>query len=62
MDVTNESDEKILTAQWGVFIVGAGGFGGKTASDSLVPLAIAPKRQPDVSFEYKTSIDQVTIY
>ncbi len=59
VEVTDESDEKILTAQWAAFIVGAGNFGGRTSSESLVPLVPPPNREPDVSLQYKTSIDQV---
>ena len=59
MDVTDESKEKVLSAQWSLFIVGSGGFGGKRTSDHLVPTVDAPKRPADASLQTKTSIDQV---
>jgi len=62
VDVTDEAKEKVLTCQWSIFVVGAGGFGGKRTSDHIVPTVEAPKRPADASLEYKTSIDQAALY
>ena len=51
--------EKVLSTQWSFFIVGAGGFGGKRSSDQIIPIVDPPKRKPDASLQYKTSVDQV---
>lgn len=59
MEVFDETTEKIVSGQWSIFVVGSGGFGGKRNSDQIVPTVDAPKRQPDSSLKYKTSIDQV---
>ena len=59
VDVLDESKEKVLSAQFGIFVVGSGGFGGKRSSEHIVPTVDAPKRNPDASVQYKTSIDQV---
>lgn len=48
-----------MSGQWSIFVVGSGGFGGKRSSDQIVPTVDAPKRQPDSSLKFKTSIDQV---
>ena len=55
----DELNEKVISAQYGIFVVGAGGFGGKRSSDMIVPTVDAPKRSADASLQYKTSIDQV---
>lgn len=55
----DELNEKVISAQYGIFVVGAGGFGGKRSSDKIVPTVDAPKRNPDASLQYKTNIDQV---
>ena len=61
VDVFDQAKEKVLTTQWSLFVVGAGGFGGKRASDQIIPTVDPPKRQPDASLQYKTSSDQVNI-
>ena len=61
VDVFDMAKEKVLTTQWSLFVVGAGGFGGKRSSDHIVPPVDPPKRQPDASLQYKTSTDQVSI-
>jgi hypothetical protein len=55
----DESGDKVVSAQWSIFVVGAGGFGGKRNSEHIVPPVDPPKRKPDASLTYKTSIDQV---
>jgi len=62
VDVTDESNEKVLSCQWSIFVVGAGGFGGKRSSDLIVPTAETPNRPADASVQYKTSIDQAALY
>jgi len=62
VDVLDESKEKVLSAQFGIFVVGSGGFGGKRSSEHIVPTVEAPKRNPDASVQYKTSIDQAALY
>jgi hypothetical protein len=41
------------------FLVGDGDFGGKRNSEHIVPHVDPPKRKPNASLTYKTSIDQV---
>lgn len=60
VEVVDETGDKVISAQWSIFVVGAGGFGGKRNSDHIVPSVDAPKRKPDASLSYKTSIDQVS--
>ena len=46
-----------------VFVVGSGGFGGPRTSDAVVAAAAKmPQRSPDVTKEFKTSIDQVIFF
>ena len=59
MEVVDESGDKVVSAQWSIFVVGAGGFGGKRNSEHIIPPVDPPKRKPDASLTYKTSIDQV---
>lgn len=61
VEVVDESAEKVVSGQWSIFVVGAGGFGGKRSSDHIIAPVDPPKRQPDASLTYKTSIDQVQI-
>ena len=60
VDVVDESKEKVVSAQYAIFVVGAGGFGGKRVSEHLVPTVETPKRAPDASLQFQTSIDQVS--
>lgn len=57
--VTDAKKKKILTAQWSVFLVGYGGFGGKSSSEHIIPTVEPPNRKPDVSVQYQTGKDQV---
>ncbi len=44
-----------------VFVVGSGGFGGPRTSEAVVAAAATmPERDPDVTKEFKTSMDQVS--
>uniref|UniRef100_A0AAR2KTX2 Peroxisomal multifunctional enzyme type 2 n=1 Tax=Pygocentrus nattereri TaxID=42514 RepID=A0AAR2KTX2_PYGNA len=58
---TYSNQELVCYNQFSVFIVGAGGFGGKRSSDkaSTVP---APNRAPDAVVEDETSRDQAALY
>lgn len=62
VDVVDESKEKVVSAQYAIFVVGAGGFGGKRVSEHLVPTVETPKRAPDASLQFQTSIDQAALY
>ncbi|XP_057365697.1 peroxisomal multifunctional enzyme type 2-like [Daphnia carinata] len=62
VEVVDETGDKVISAQWSIFVVGAGGFGGKRNSDHIVPSVDPPKRKPDASLSYKTSIDQAALY
>lgn len=57
----NEKKEKVCFNQMSIFVVGAGGFGGKRNSDKTFATAPAPKRQPDSAVQEMTSIDQVLL-
>lgn len=56
----NEKKEKVCFNQISIFLVGAGGFGGKRNSDKVFSTAQAPKRQADRTVKETTSIDQVS--
>ncbi|XP_032801144.1 peroxisomal multifunctional enzyme type 2 [Petromyzon marinus] len=58
----NENKEPICFNQFSVFVVGAGGFGGKRSSDKVKPTVAIPKRSPDASVTDKTSLDQAALY
>jgi 3-hydroxyacyl-CoA dehydrogenase/3a,7a,12a-trihydroxy-5b-cholest-24-enoyl-CoA hydratase len=48
--------------QFAVFCIGSGGFGGKSHSNELKPLAAAPRRAPDVVEVEKTGDSQAALY
>uniref|UniRef100_A0A668A8Y8 Peroxisomal multifunctional enzyme type 2 n=1 Tax=Myripristis murdjan TaxID=586833 RepID=A0A668A8Y8_9TELE len=57
---TYSGDELVCYNQWSVFVVGAGGFGGKRTSDrALVP---PPNRAPDAVVTDSTTRDQAALY
>ncbi|CAB4035610.1 peroxisomal multifunctional enzyme type 2-like [Paramuricea clavata] len=58
------SDEKgpVCFSQFAIFCVGSGGFGGKTHSNELKPLAATPSRAPDVVEVEKTGNSQAALY
>nr|XP_045609477.1 peroxisomal multifunctional enzyme type 2-like isoform X1 [Procambarus clarkii] len=58
----DEKGEPICRAQWSLFIVGDGNFGGPRKSSKAVPLYDAPQRKPDATEEVKTGIDQAALY
>ncbi|XP_077376877.1 peroxisomal multifunctional enzyme type 2 [Festucalex cinctus] len=48
--------------QFSVFVVGAGGFGGKRTSQKAKPLVPPPQRAPDVVLVDSTTNDQAALY
>ncbi|XP_037115642.1 peroxisomal multifunctional enzyme type 2 [Syngnathus acus] len=54
--------ELLCFNQWSVFVVGAGGFGGKRTSEKAKPLAPPPQRAPDVVLVDSTTNDQAALY
>lgn len=59
----DESGRLIVKNQSSVFIVGAGNFGGKREpSNDVISVQPLPKRNPDKSIQYKTSVDQAALY
>ncbi|XP_066499856.1 peroxisomal multifunctional enzyme type 2 [Hoplias malabaricus] len=59
---TYNNQELVCYNQFSVFIVGAGGFGGKRSSDKAVPTVPAPNRAPDAVIVDETSRDQAALY
>uniref|UniRef100_A0A3B4BVJ4 Peroxisomal multifunctional enzyme type 2 n=1 Tax=Pygocentrus nattereri TaxID=42514 RepID=A0A3B4BVJ4_PYGNA len=59
---TYSNQELVCYNQFSVFIVGAGGFGGKRSSDKAVSTVPAPNRAPDAVVEDETSRDQAALY
>ncbi|KAM9811156.1 peroxisomal multifunctional enzyme type 2 [Neosynchiropus ocellatus] len=63
LDVNSyHGDELICYNQWTVFVVGAGGFGGKRTSDKAKPPLPPPKRAPDAVVIDSTTRDQAALY
>ncbi|ETE61358.1 Peroxisomal multifunctional enzyme type 2 [Ophiophagus hannah] len=48
--------------QFSVFVVGAGGFGGKRSSEKAKVTVEAPKRPPDAVITEATTVDQAALY
>uniref|UniRef100_A0A6Q2ZL68 Hydroxysteroid (17-beta) dehydrogenase 4 n=1 Tax=Esox lucius TaxID=8010 RepID=A0A6Q2ZL68_ESOLU len=62
LDVHTYSGKELLCYnQFSLFIVGAGGFGGRRTSDKASPVA-PPKRDPDVVVTDATTRDQAALY
>lgn len=59
VDTYDEAGEQLAYGQITVFVVGAGGFGGKRNSSIAKPTVEPPARQPDSSMSQKTHCDQV---
>ncbi|XP_073410980.1 peroxisomal multifunctional enzyme type 2 [Dendrobates tinctorius] len=55
-------NELICYNQFSVFVVGAGGFGGKRSSSKAKETANPPSRPPDVVASDVTSVDQAALY
>uniref|UniRef100_A0A672Z2U1 Peroxisomal multifunctional enzyme type 2 n=1 Tax=Sphaeramia orbicularis TaxID=375764 RepID=A0A672Z2U1_9TELE len=63
LDVNTYSGKELVCYnQWSVFVVGAGGFGGKRNSDKAKPLLPPPKRAPDAVMIDSTTRDQAALY
>uniref|UniRef100_A0A668AKX7 Hydroxysteroid (17-beta) dehydrogenase 4 n=1 Tax=Myripristis murdjan TaxID=586833 RepID=A0A668AKX7_9TELE len=59
---TYSGDELVCYNQWSVFVVGAGGFGGKRTSDRAKALVPPPNRAPDAVVTDSTTRDQAALY
>lgn len=59
---TYNKQELVCYNQFSVFIVGAGGFGGKRASDKAVATVAPPNRSPDAVLVDETTRDQAALY
>lgn len=55
-------DELICYNQFSIFVVGAGGFGGKRSSDKARASVSPPKRAPDAVVTESTTRDQAALY
>ncbi|XP_062237672.1 peroxisomal multifunctional enzyme type 2 [Platichthys flesus] len=63
LDVSTYSDGELLCFnQFSVFVVGAGGFGGKRSSDKAKVAASPPQRAPDAVVIDSTTRDQAALY
>ncbi|XP_040051622.1 peroxisomal multifunctional enzyme type 2 [Gasterosteus aculeatus] len=59
---TFSGDQLICFNQFSVFVVGAGGFGGRRTSDNAKAAVPPPKRAPDVVAIDSTTRDQAALY
>nr|XP_061804409.1 peroxisomal multifunctional enzyme type 2-like isoform X2 [Nerophis lumbriciformis] len=59
---TYNGDELLCFNQFSVFVVGAGGFGGKRTSEKAKPLLPPPQRAPDAVLVDSTTNDQAALY
>ncbi|XP_061881528.1 peroxisomal multifunctional enzyme type 2 [Entelurus aequoreus] len=59
---TYSGDELICFNQFSVFVVGAGGFGGKRTSEKAKALVLPPQRAPDAVLVDSTTRDQAALY
>ncbi|XP_067885997.1 peroxisomal multifunctional enzyme type 2 isoform X1 [Heterodontus francisci] len=57
----NERD-LVCYNQFSIFVVGAGGFGGKRTSDKVKVMMNPPNRPPDAMMSDVTSVDQAALY
>ena len=62
VETFDENGQKVAFNQHVDFMVGAGHFGGKKTSDTIVPVVNPPNRNPDTFMEEKTMKDQVRIF
>ncbi|XP_031425960.1 peroxisomal multifunctional enzyme type 2 [Clupea harengus] len=63
LDVHTYKDQELLCYnQFSLFIVGAGGFGGKRTSDQVKSTVDAPNRAPDAVVTDETSSNQAALY
>uniref|UniRef100_A0A3Q4HKL7 Hydroxysteroid (17-beta) dehydrogenase 4 n=1 Tax=Neolamprologus brichardi TaxID=32507 RepID=A0A3Q4HKL7_NEOBR len=59
---TYSGNELVCYNQFSVFVVGAGGFGGKRSSEKAKPPLPPPKRSPDAVVIDSTTRDQAALY
>ncbi|XP_077455960.1 peroxisomal multifunctional enzyme type 2 isoform X2 [Stigmatopora argus] len=59
---TYHGDELLCFNQFSVFVVGAGGFGGKRTSEKAKPHVPPPQRAPDAVLVDSTTNDQAALY
>lgn len=59
---TYSGNELVCYNQFSVFVVGAGGFGGKRSSEKAKPPVPPPKRSPDAVVIDSTTRDQAALY
>lgn len=59
---TYSGNELVCYNQFSVFVVGAGGFGGKRSSEKAKPPVSLPKRSPDAVVIDSTTRDQAALY
>ncbi|XP_057396371.1 peroxisomal multifunctional enzyme type 2-like [Balaenoptera acutorostrata] len=63
MDVYSYSGEELICYnQFSIFVVGAGGFGGKRTSDKAKVAVAIPNRPPDAVLTDTTSLNQAALY
>lgn len=63
LDVNTYSGQELVCFnQYSVFVVGAGGFGGKRTSDKAKPTVSPPDRAPDAVMTDETNRDQAALY
>jgi acyl dehydratase len=55
-----ETDEPLFTSTTGLFVRGAGGFGGSVGE--VMDRQPVPERQPDLELEVATGVDQALLY
>lgn len=61
-ETRTESGELVAINQFSIFIIGAGGFGGKREAPNLKPTLPVPNRSPDASRQHKTVPSQAALY
>lgn len=61
-DTKTEDGELLCVNQMAIFIIGAGGFGGKQTSSKLKPIVRIPDRAPDATRQEKTFESQAALY
>ncbi|KAJ6669702.1 hypothetical protein lerEdw1_000251 [Lerista edwardsae] len=63
LDVSTYSGKDLVCYnQFSVFVVGAGGFGGKRSSEKAKATVNPPNRRPDVVLSDVTTVDQAALY
>ncbi|CAG0897269.1 unnamed protein product [Darwinula stevensoni] len=62
VETNDESGNRVAFNQFGVFIVGQGGFGGPRKTEKAIPIRDPPSREPDKTFSFKTGVNQAALY